>query len=370
MNTEKNRLNKILIIAGLVIMLVLSGCESKAESQKQSEDGTREIKLEKAAIRNKSFNAFNETLYNNIKLRTEYKELNNIKLKNIGRMIVIKDRALEIYFEYKSSLDYYAETINDFRENVDEKVTIYTLIAPTQIEFINNKKINSYSSSQKKSIEYLDNKLESTIIPIDAYSNIKQNAHKYVYFRTDHHWTALGAYYAYVGFTEEVDIKSVPIEEYEVEKIEDFYGSTYEATKDKTVYSNPDTIDMYKPFTEHEFNVYYEGPLPMDILYMPNSEKKNKYSVFLSGDRPWYEIKTNIDNDKRILVIKDSYGNAFIPFLLPHYEEIYAIDPRQFTGNIYGFIEEKEINEVLFLNYILGLQYTGYTDLIKKIMSN
>jgi len=370
MYIEKNRLNKILIIASLLTMLVLSSCESQAVSQKQNDSITNEMEIEKSVITNNSLNSFNETLYNNIKLRVEYEELNNEKLKIIGRMIVIKDRALEIYFEYKSSLDYYTETINEFRDNVNDEVTIYTLVAPTQIEFINNKKINSYSSSQKKSIEYINSKLESTIKPIDAYSNIKQNAHKYVYFRTDHHWTALGAYHAYVGFTEEANIKSIPIEEYEVEKVEDFYGSTYQATKDKTVHSNPDTIDMYKPFTEHEFNVYYEGPLPMDILYMPNSEKQNKYSVFLSGDRPWYEIKTNIDNDKRILVIKDSYGNALIPFLLPHYEEIYAIDPRQFTGNVYEFIEEKEINEVLFVNYILGLQYTGYTDLIKKVMSN
>lgn len=76
-----------------------------------------------------------------------------------------------------------------------------------------------------------------------------------------------------------------------------------------------------------------------------------------------------MNNDRRIAVIKDSYGNAFIPFLLPHYQEIYIIDPRQFDKPLIDFIEKEKINEVLFLTNTTITSYTGFTELIIKLMN-
>ncbi len=107
----------------------------------------------------------------------------------------------------------------------------------------------------------------------------------------------------------------------------------------------------------------------MKLLDMHHADKKNKYRIFLSGDRPWGEITTETNNDRRLAVIKDSYGNAFVPFLLPHYSEIYIIDPRQFHQSLLDFVQLHNINEVLFLNNAEATSHTGFTTLIRKLFS-
>ena len=161
----------------------------------------------------------------------------------------------------------------------------------------------------------------------------------------------------------------ISIDRYEKDKVSPYLGSLYSTTLSKKIRENPDTIYLYKPFINHEYNIYYTGAIKMDVLDMSQAETKNKYGIFISGDRPWGKITTEIKNGRKIVIIKDSYANAFVPFLIPHYEEIYVVDPRQFTLNIYDFIKNNEINEVLFLNYILVTDYKDFTDLLIE-MSN
>jgi hypothetical protein len=106
----------------------------------------------------------------------------------------------------------------------------------------------------------------------------------------------------------------------------------------------------------------------MNVLDMTHADKKNKYRIFLSGDRPLGKISTEVKNEKKILIIKDSYGNAFIPFLIPHYEEIYIVDPRQYKSNVLKLIKDNGIQEVLFLNYVPAVDMKNIIDLIGKMM--
>jgi hypothetical protein len=119
---------------------------------------------------------------------------------------------------------------------------------------------------------------------------------------------------------------------------------------------------------KNEYNVYYESPIKMKVIDMSHADKKIKYRVFISGDRPLGIIKTEVENGKKLLVIKDSYGNAMVPFLLPHYQEIFVIDPRQYNKNVFTLIKENGIQEVLFLNYVPILSEYGFSDLIVKMM--
>ncbi|MCZ8511763.1 DHHW family protein [Paenibacillus filicis] len=132
--------------------------------------------------------------------------------------------------------------------------------------------------------------------------------------------------------------------------------------------ANPDTIVLYKPYTKHEYVVHYAGPLRMEPLDQSHAAKKNKYRIFLSGDRPWGKIRTEADSARRLAVIKDSYGNAFIPFLLPHYKEIIVIDPRQFNEPLLGFLEKQGIRKVLFLNNTETTTNQEFTELITASM--
>ena len=168
----------------------------------------------------------------------------------------------------------------------------------------------------------------------------------------------------------------VPLEKYETVRIDNFLGSTYAKTRDKSIEKNPDTIYAYLPFAEYKYEKhrYYESS-EADIIDMKYAETKlDKYLMFLSaGDATWAKISTENKNGKKLLVIKDSYGNSFVPFLLPHYEEIYVIDPRFYDfntseKNAADFIESKGINEVLFVSYMEDVNYKEYMQSLEELI--
>jgi len=294
-----------------------------------------------------------------------------------NNVLVINDKAMEIHTFNAEASQNYAAFLNEFQErlasqgnggNSHNNVTVYSLLAPTQIEFISQKEYQSLSSPQKKTINYINGLLNEQVIPVDAYTALQQHTGEYLYFRSDHHWTALGAYYAYTAFMRTQGIEPVPLEQYTVEEIKPFLGSLYSTTLSAEIRDNPDTLYLYKPFTGHQYAVYYQKePVETPLLDLRHAENKNKYGIFLSGDVPWGVITTEVKNGRKLAVIKDSYANAFIPFLLPHYEEIYVIDPRQFQQEIFQFIQDKGIQQVLFLNYILVTNDHGFTDLLRQM---
>ncbi|MBP7174596.1 MAG: hypothetical protein KBA53_00065 [Thermoclostridium sp.] len=287
--------------------------------------------------------------------------------KTIGKVLIYKDAAYALFPFSQDSANYYVKTLNQFQQQAGDGVKVYSMLAPTSMEFLKEDKFQELTDSQKDTIEYVNARLKG-VVPVDAYTSINEHSDEYVYFRTDHHWTALGAYYAYTGFVQAAGLEPVPLTRYETDVIEGYIGSMYETTGSSNLKRNPDTITVYKPFIKNEYNIYYGSAIKMKVIDMSHADKKIKYRVFLSGDRPLGIIKTDVANGKKILVIKDSYGNAMVPFLLPHYEEIYIVDPRQYEKNIFSLIQNNSIQEVLFLNYVPILSYYGYIDLIVKVM--
>jgi len=282
-------------------------------------------------------------------------------------VLIYKDSAYALFPFSQDSANYYVKTLHEFQQEAGDEVTVYSMLVPTNTEFLQEEKFQALTDSQKDAIDYVYAKLQG-VVPVDAYTPLKEHCNEYVYFRTDHHWTALGAYYAYTGFAKAAGFEPVSLDRYQTETIEGYIGSMYETTGSSNLKRNPDTITVYQPFTKNEYHVYYSSAIKMKVIDMSHADKKVKYRVFLSGDRPLGIIKTDVGNGKKILVIKDSYGNAMVPFLLPHYEEIYVVDPRQYENNIFSLIRNNGIQEVLFLNYVPILSYYGYIDLVVKIM--
>ncbi|NLM11147.1 MAG: hypothetical protein GX213_10335 [Clostridiaceae bacterium] len=288
--------------------------------------------------------------------------------RRIGRILIYNNSAMQLFKANSDAEAHYANTLNSFKERAADQIKVYSLLAPTSAEFIDNDKYKSLTDSQKDAITRVNDKLNG-VIPVDAYTKLKEHKGEYIYFRTDHHWTALGAYYAYTAFADSAGFDAVSLDRYETENIENYLGSMYDMTSSSTLRKNPDTITVYKPFVKSEYNVWYEGPVKLKVIDMYHATQKNKYRVFISGDRPLGIIKTEVSNGKKILIIKDSYGNAMVPFLLPHYEEIYVVDPRQYGKNIFNLIQDNEIQEVLFLNYALIVGDNSFADLIIKVMN-
>lgn len=287
----------------------------------------------------------------------------------VGQILVVGDRAMELHKFNRECSREYARVINQFALQAGPQVQVYSLLAPTQIEYLDNQKYKSFSSPQRETIRFVNRCLRSSIIPVDAYHALRPAAaHEYLYFRTDHHWTARGAYYAYTAFMKTIHQVPVPLDQYSVEKVENFLGSLYDISRSNQLEEHPDTVFYYPPLIPHQYTVYYDVAVEMPTIDLSFAESGSKYSIFLSGDRPLGKITTEVQNGKKILVVKDSYGNALIPFLIPHYQEIYFVDPRLYKGNMLNLVQENGIQEVLFLNYVLVTSSSDYSQLIQGLL--
>ena len=267
-------------------------------------------------------------------------------------IFVYKGRAMSLFGGSKENGKWYADVLNLSKQQLPD-VKIYDMIIPTAIEFYVPDKYADLTQPQKPMIDYIYSCLAPSIKRVDAYSKLQEHAEEYIYFRTDHHWTGLGAYYAYTAFCEQAGLSALPVSDFETRRLDNFIGTMYAQSKDSTLLGNPDYVDYYVFNTgytarRYDYNAPYYG-IP-HTLWGEYAQSPNSYSVFLHGDFPLIQVKTDIHNGKKILVVKESFGNAFAPFLINHYEEVYIVDQRYFQLNLVEFIKENEIGELIFAN--------------------
>jgi hypothetical protein len=203
--------------------------------------------------------------------------------------------------------------------------------------------------------------------PVGAFTNAKD---EYIYFRTDHHWTMLGAYYAYAEWMRLKGEQPLPLDRFTQETVSSvFFGTYYSRANLREV--RPDTIEVLSPIQALPISVAYpdQGLVRTGWFWPDNLDGNDKYTYFLGGNHPEVEITTAEKNGKRLLIVKDSYANCFIPLLAPHYEFIDVVDLRYYAGNAAKLAKEKAINEVLFLystqqlNQESGLERLGPSEL-------
>lgn len=298
--------------------------------------------------------------------------------QNLGYWLVVDGQAVQLFKFNKESCEYYAQVLNKYREKLGDDVKIYSIIPPTASEFLKLKKYKGITDSQNDALGFLKSKLDKSITSVNVYDSLNQHKEEYIYFRTDHHWTALGAYYGYKAFMESKGEQPVPLEDYDAVDLGDFLGSTYTKTLDKSLEKNPDQLIAYKPFTDYEYLMYSGSEEKRaDVIDMKYANDiTNKYLVFISsGGATWSVIKTDVHNGKRLLVIKDSFGNALVPFLLPHYEEIYVVDARFYsinsTGkNIIEFIHDHDINELVFVFYMEDVNWHKFMTGVENLLGS
>lgn len=294
-----------------------------------------------------------------------------VKDTKFGSILIVDNIALELNRYSELGIKEYADVLNRVVNTVDKERNVYSILVPTQIEFNEKEIAKELSYSQRSTINEVYKSCLG-VKTVDVYDSLKNHSAEYIYFRTDHHWTQLGAYYAYVKFAEEIGVSPIDIKELKSFKIEDFLGSLYRVThKNKKLLNSVDFIEVYEQKSASK--MYKSDDSNTKALKIVNKAYvygEQKYSVFLNGDSPMLYIDSDVDNEKSIVIIKDSYANAFIPFLTNHYKRIYVIDPRHWKGNLYSFINEKNIDDILFFNYALITQYGAYDDVIKKILGN
>ena len=209
------------------------------------------------------------------------------------------------------------------------------------------------NASQKDVIDQAASTLQNVQI-CDTYTTLYEHKDEDIYYRTDHHWTSLGAYYGYAALMEAMGIDPVPLSNYTKTTVsEDFYGTIYSSSGVRWV--KPDCIDTYVPDTgisvvSHTYdskgNPVEEQRQLYDYSFL---SVKDKYSMFLGGNQSLGVVTTPNTDKPKLLIIRDSYTDSLVPFLTAHFSEIHLIDPRYSKISIPQYIADNDIDEALVL---------------------
>jgi len=238
------------------------------------------------------------------------------------------------------------------QNNPDSKV--YVAIAPTALDIYSDYLPYSKSTwSQKSEIDSFYSSLSGSAFGIDIYSTLYSNRDQYIYYNSDHHWTSLGAYYAYNQIATALDFKPYSKNQFDLEHAtNEFYGTFSSKSK---IEVDADTIDLYN-LASNEFKVTEvivndgKQEKSYDSIYFRDwLDEKDKYSVFLGQVQPEITIKTNVANNKKLLIFKDSFAHSLVPFLSLHYSEIKLIDLRYTNKNYRDLAAVSSYDNILFL---------------------
>ena len=268
----------------------------------------------------------------------------------------------------------YAELISRYKEAMGEDVNVYNIVVPTSVEFYLPKKFQKYSSSEKDAIDHIYNSYTADVIPVDAYSEIAAHTDEYIYLRTDHHWSHRGAYYAYAALVKAMGETPKEIDkDYEVREIDGYVGSLYGYTNDPILKNSPELFTYYKPKSDYK-TYYYDydtlKPKGQGTLFYDNVSPGYAYGVFIGSDAIHTQIVTENNTGRKVCVFKESYGNAFVPYLVDSFDEIYVIDIRYFGRNAVEYMKEKGITDVIFINNAFAANTSSLIDGIERLFTN
>lgn len=290
-----------------------------------------------------------------------------------GTAIQIGDAVFLAQGFSQSNSDKYAKTVNDFAKKVAElDVVVVSAPPPTAVGVMIEEeylpKLNSVSQVQL--IGYMHGNITDDVVKIDLASPLIDHNDEYIYFRTDHHWTALGAYYAYEALCEDLELPSVDISTLEVWPQGDFTGSIF-GDASRPYKLRWDTVDAYIPKGDIHHQIYntngYASDWPL-LSDMNDRDTSEKYIVFGSDFPMTHTVNESIPDAPNCLLIKDSYGNAFIPFMTQTFHEVYAIDYRKYYNTpICDLIEKYGIDYVIFMPNITATQAKGGPEMMRRV---
>ena len=185
---------------------------------------------------------------------------------------------------------------------------------------------------------------------VDVTQTLRAHSEEYLFYRTDHHWTSLAAYYAFQAIAPELKITAPSLNEYTIYPV----STTFEGTLSSKSGSHSalDTVEIMVPKSGIEYYVTYNGDNNTNICSLYNRaalDVKDHYTVFFGGNYSRVDITTTANTERNLLIFKDSYANCMIQFLYPYFDHITMIDPRYYYDNVEHVITGNSITDVLFL---------------------
>lgn len=299
----------------------------------------------------------------------------NVISQSFDAVLQVGDAAFEYYNFKQAVADRYAAMLNHTAKKLQGKANVYTIVVPNSMGVMLpddlRGKVNS--SDQGKAMRYIFSKTDESVFDVPIYDTLMAHRDEYLYFRTDHHWTQRSAYYAYATLMQVKGKMPASLDDYPQKKFDNFLGTFYSATKQSPALgNNPDCVEAWLPRSTNDLTITgYDGKkFKWNVVYdVSNRSASRKYSCFIGGDYPFTEIKNPTKNDgSACVVIKESYGNAFVPFLVDEYEHVYVVDYRYYKPKLDEFMKNYAVQDIIFVNNISATRSSTLVGYLEKFV--
>lgn len=271
----------------------------------------------------------------------------------LNGMFIYGDAVYTQGFFSQTGAELYAKTALYYKQLFGNDVNVSVVVAPVSSVVVDNPEITAKIPDQKGIFDKMEALMDDSINFVDVYSEIYDHRDEYLYFKSDHHWTQRGAYYAYRAFAESVGLEPADLDDFDYGiRNEAYSGSMYAYTYDARVKNFVDIIEAFYP--RKDLTMTITTTAGSTLTYNSCIVDTNKtYVTFIAGDNPYTVINVP-DNpqDKNVLVLKDSFGNAFIPFLCEHFGNIMVVDVRHSNFNIHDLLGDYGLTDIIFMNNV------------------
>ena len=243
------------------------------------------------------------------------------------------------------------KAIKSFSES-QSKIPVRMMLVPDAANVLNHSlPALAKPEDQTQMFSMVRKDLGDSVEWIDVSTELNKHKTEKIYYKTDHHWTTLGAFYAFQAAAPSLGIEGDLSGNYVSYAVSDSFNGML-ASKSGVNLGEKEQIDIYVP-TEEDTDLIIdyvdEGKRSTSLYDSSKLKEKDQYTVFLGGNSSLLDIRTVSTSTKRLLLVKDSFANSFIPFLTPYYREIVVVDPRYYSGTINDLMDSYRISEVLFL---------------------
>jgi len=255
-----------------------------------------------------------------------------------GNVAIVGNFGMMIEDIWEDEVENYTAAVNLIANTAPVGTNVYNIVVPTSSEFYAPDELYL---NQTETIRDIYSNLSQRAMPVNVVKTLDEHSDENIYFRTDHHWTQRGAYYAYKEFMELKGENPPHLNDY-VSTVTPFSGSiagfaagTY---GEQVMNENPETIEKFYPsnFTGGAcyLDMYMQKfACPIEPVYY----NSNTYLSFIGGDMPLVVFTSDVGNGKKLLILKESFGNAFATWALNNYSEVYVVDVRLFNNGDESF---------------------------------
>ncbi len=295
-------------------------------------------------------------------------------LEKAGTIYIADGAGYGVYYFSETNSARYCLLVNKLAKNLAGKAQVYSMLCPISAGIMLSDEVREKTgaSDEHAATEWCYRNMDPSVKTVTMVPTLKAHNDEYIFFRTDHHWTALGAYYAYREWAKVKGVTPHELSYFEkTYEFPGFLGTFYsQSNKNAAMAANPDTVKAYVPNGTNRMNMFvgngdgtfteYAWRIVNDVS---NYAKSELYAAFAGGDQAYnYVHNEAVTDGSSVLIVKDSYGNAFIPWLIDHYEYIYWIDFRNYKKwcawagysdpSISNLVERKGIQDVILCQNI------------------